>query len=323
MINTSLMKKERRLFLTQMSFMAAIAALNKPLASAASIGKYVNTFHSGEHAVTVYHTNDLHGNIDAVYNNMGGFNQIKTLLEKQETHGLLLDAGDFLNGSHAPSRQREVIYTMNAMGYHAAAIGNHELAQGQDHLAKLAPLMQFTLVNCNYRFDNPLSKVVKPYLVINSGKFKIGITGVGHLLPGIIYKDAIQSANDVAKLLKEKENCDLVICLSHLGYKGNDEKPDNQRLARESENIDLIISGHNRKLLRGPAIVLNKLKQEVVISQTAWDGLMMGRTIFSFESGKQKYNIKARHFIPGQPYDQTSAESFSRLRLMEKQPMPA
>jgi 5'-nucleotidase len=313
------MKKDRRLFLNQISLMAGVAALSKPMASVASISKRINTLNSTNNSVTIYHTNDLHGNLAPGINNMGGLYQIEALLKNQETSGLLLDAGDFLNSSHSLQQQKQVIYTMNNMGYHAAAIGDKELSLGRDKLAALIPMMQFSLVNCNYEFDAGLAKLIKPYIIINSGKFKAGITGVGHQVNGVKYNDAIQSANTMAAWLKEKQNCDLVICLSHLGYLETGDRPDNQKLAKQSEHIDMIISGHNYKLLRGPAVILNKLKKEVIISHAAWDGLMVGRSVFSFENGKNRCGFKAKHFITGQPYSQTFADSYSGLRSMEKQ----
>jgi len=317
------MNNHRRLFFSQLSLIAGAAALSKPINSMATISKHINTLYTGKKDVTIYHTNDLHGNIDVVYNKMGGLKQIKTLLSNQETNGLLLDGGGFLDRSNSVTRQREVIHAMNAMGYHAAAIGNHELAFGQDHLATLVPLMQFTLVNCNYQFNNELSKVVKPYIIINSGQYKIGVTGVGHQVAGVFYNDAIQCANRTAKLLKEDKHCDIVICLSHLGYQQENGEPDNKTLAEESEHIDMIISGHNRELMSGQLIMRNKNKHEIIISQAAWNGLMIGKTVFSFDNGKQKLNIDARYLMPGQPCGQKFATSFEGLRLIKEQSVSA
>jgi len=313
------MDKERRLFLNQMSLMTGMAVLSRPMASVASISKGINTLYSTGRDVTIYHTNDLHGNLEPIIDNMGGLNQVKTLLEKQDTNGLLLDAGDFLNGRHTMAMQKRVISSMNNIGYHAAAIGDHELAQGQDHLAALIPLMQFTLLNCNYEFDGALSKLVKPYVIINSGRLKIGITGVGHRINGVQYNDPIKSANIIAVVLKEKEKCDLVVCISHLGYKRPGDQPDNKSLAKQSEQIDMIVSGHGRHFFSDPVIVTNKRKQEVLIAHTAWDGLMMGKTIFSFGNGRQKSSMKSNYLVTGQPYGQKFAASFSKLRSVEKQ----
>ncbi len=299
--------------------MAGMAAFSKPMASAAAIGRGVNTLYSAGHDVTIYSTNDLHGNITPIINNMGGINQVKTLLKNQDTNGLLLDAGDFLNGKQSIAMQKQVISAMNSMGYHAAAIGDHELAQGQDHLAALIPSMHFALVNCNYEFDGALSKSVKPYVIINSGKYKIGITGVGHRISGIKYNDPSKSANKIATVLKEKEKCDLVVCLSHLGYKLPGDQPDNKLLAKQSELIDMIIGGHGRHLFSYPVILRNKHKHEVIITHAAWDGLMIGKTVFSFVNGGQKSAIKSNYLVPGQPYGQKYAASFCKLRSAEKQ----
>ncbi|WP_295675951.1 metallophosphoesterase, partial [uncultured Mucilaginibacter sp.] len=289
------MNKERRLFINQLSVVSALAALSKPATTLANVSKNINSLHSLRNEVTVYHTCDLHGNLTPSNGQLGGLVNIQKVLNNQDTGGLLLDGGDFLSHSKSGSNQLKVIDTMNKMGYHAAAIGNEELAIGQDRLASLVPLMNFSLVNCNYSLERNLSKLVKPYITINAGKFKVGITGVGQKLKGVAYADAIESANSTAKILKENENCDLVICLSHLGYNQPGDQPDDQKLAQRSSQIDMIISGHNRFLVRGTIIKMNKLKHEVLISPAAYDGLMIGKTIFSFENGKQKSNIKSKN----------------------------
>jgi len=289
------------------------------MTSVAAVSKKINSIQSKRNSITIYHTNDLHGNFAPVAGNLGGLNQVKTLLKKQDISGLLFDAGDFLNGAHNVTQQKETVYAMNKMGYLAATVGNHELSHGQDALAALIPSMQFNLVNCNYQFDNALNSLIKPYIIIRSGNYKIGITGVGHQLKGVKYNDAIACANNTATLLKEKEKCDLVIVLSHLGYSQKGDLPDNQKLAQSSENIDLIISGHNRKLLPGAVICLNKFKKEVIVSQAAWDGLMMGRVVFGFRNGNEKSDFRAKNLIAGQAYGQTDAAGFAELRSIQKQ----
>ena len=312
------MNNQRRVFLGQMSLIAGISALSRPLNSMAAISKHLNTLYTAKTDVTIYHTNDLHGNINSEYNNAGGLKQIRNMLCNQETNGLLLDGGDFLHKSNSIAQQKEVIHMMNTMGYHAAAVGEHELVFGQEHLAALVPYMNFALVNCNYNFNDELAKLIKPYVIINSGQYKIGITGVGHQVAGVTYNDAIHCANKTAKQLKEDEHCDIVICFSHLGYRQEGGKPDDSRLARESEHIDMIISGRNRELISGQLIMQNKNKHEVIISQAAWNGLMIGKIVFGFGNGKQKFNIDSRYMVPGQPYGQKFATSYANLCLMEQ-----
>lgn len=308
------MKNNRRSFLSHVSFMAGVAAFSKPLVSAASISKHLNTLHASGHSVTIFYTNDLHGKQDALQH-------INHTVDAQETSGLLLDAGDFLGEAATVADHQNMIQIMNAAGYHAATLGNHELALGQDKLAELAAQMNFKLVNCNYELEPALSRFVAPYVIMRSGDYRIGITGVGHQVKGVKYKDAIASANQTAAMLKNDEQCDMVICLSHLGFKQKGNTPDNLKLARESENIDMIISGHNRKLLKGPMVVFNKNRHEVIVGQSAWDGLMMGRTILSFNSDNQKNYLRAKHLIPGEPAEKSYEQSFANLRLIEKDRM--
>jgi 5'-nucleotidase len=312
------MNNDRRTFINQLSFVTALAALSKPMGSLAIASKKINTISSSGREVAVYHTNDLHGNIQPVFGGTGGLDQIQTLLKKQETNGLLLDAGGFLNMAKSSSSQKMMIQTMNKMGYHAAAIGDDELALGQDHLASLARHMQFSLVNCNYGFDGELKKRVKPYIIIKTGKFKTGVTGVGHKVDGVKYNDAIQSAIAAASHLKQMEKCDLVICLSHLGYEQTGDQPDDQKLAKQSEHIDMIISGHNCKLSMDPVVLRNRLKHEVIIGGGAFNGLMLGKAIFNFENSGLKHNLTVKNLIAGQRFGENFVSSFAELKANEK-----
>src|ERR1700761_2758630 len=250
------MNKQRRLFIGQVALMAGATALSKPMEAAASASQHINTLYSGDREISIYHTNDLQGNFDPVIGGMGGIKQLKKMLKAQETRGLLLDAGGFLNGSANSAQHKEVIGDMNSIGYHVAGIGANELAQGQDALGSLIPLMQFSLVNCNYDFDASLAQSVKQYVIIKSGKFRVGVTGIGPKIAGVRYHDAIAEANSVAHFLKNTEKCNLVVCLSRLPHATKDDQPDNTKLAKQSENIDMIVSSHGTKLLSGTGVLL-------------------------------------------------------------------
>ncbi|WP_295671375.1 hypothetical protein [uncultured Mucilaginibacter sp.] len=293
------MNKPRRLFLNQLSVIAGVAALNKPVSALASVAKTVGTLGVSGNAVTVYHTNDMNGHIGAVYKNLGGMRQIKTALKNQSTRGLLLDAGNFMSTSTDRTQRREVIGLMNSMGYHCAALGENELKAGQDKLVNLIPYMQFSLLNCNLKFDNELANLVKPYAIIYNGNLKIGITAVCRQLKGIRYNDALESANRVARLLKETENCNMVICLSHLGHIKGSDLSENQKLAEQSVHIDMVIAGNEPKLMLNAHILRNKVKHEVIFAQTASDGLLFGRTIISFDDAKMKNGTTTNHFMAG------------------------
>lgn len=311
------MNKQRRLFLTQLSAIAGVAAINKPLNSVAAVSKHINTIHSSAHAVTIYHTNNLQGKMDAAYRQMGGIDQVRSLISDQDISGLMFDAGDFLNNGAESHLHKNMIRVMNGMGYHVATPGKNELEKGQGYLATLVPLMKFTLVNCNYIFDRSLSNLIKPYTVINTGKFRVGITGVGQPLNDVIYNDAVTCANETARFLRETENCDLVVCLTNLDNNQRGISIDSKTFAKLSENIDLIVASDNGKLTKGPRIAHNAAKTEVLLAQTGRYGLMAGKAEFTFSDEKQRSGIKALYFIPGQSPHKTFYQSLALLRFKE------
>lgn len=310
------MNKPRRAFLSQLTIIAGAAALTRPFNAVATVAKSVNSLHVSQSALAVYHTNDLNGHINPVYKSMGGLGHIRSVLKSQETGGLLFDAGNFTGKSNKLENHREVIGMMNSIGYHAAAVGQNELSMGQETLISLIPLMQFSLVNCNLQFDNKLAGMIKPYVIIRSGNFKIGITAVCHKVEGVKYNDAGASAAKAARLLKLDEKCNLVICLAQLG------EGDNQKFAEQSEHIDMVIGGNDPKFCSNTQIFRNRLKHEIVLAQTGKNGLLFGRTIFNFDIEKNKNGVKAKHFVPGVPDDRQSyATAFSALRLAKDLPV--
>jgi len=293
------MDKARRLFINRMMVLTGALAVTDPFKTFASGNRYINIQAATGRETTVYYTNDLHGNINAVYKGLGGLNHVKTILDGERPRGLIVDAGGFMTGSKNPAEQIKVIRLMNAAGYCAAGLSSLELAGGPGNLAALASLMKFSLINCNHRFDSQLAKLVKPYIIRQQGAIKVGITAVCQPLKGMHYMDAVESANKTAQMLKEEKKCDLVICLSHLGDKQVGAGPGNLELAAQSRHIDMIIGGDNDKL-RGNALVLgNKMQHEVILTAAGWNGLMMGRTTICFNEMNRKAGVTCEHFIPG------------------------
>ena len=92
----------------------------------------------------------------------------------------------------------------------------------------------------------------------------------------------------MSKILKEDEQCDLVICLSHLGYyyKKNPDNISDLLLARQTKDIDLIIGGHTHTFLLKPTIEKNSVGKNVLVNQVGAYGLYLGKIDFYFESGK-------------------------------------
>lgn len=259
--------------------------------------------------LTVLHTNDVHSRIDPFPSNdpkwpgMGGVARRAALIEqirKQENNVLLLDAGDIVQGTpYFNMFGGEVEFkAMSRMGYDAATLGNHDFDNGIDGLLSGMQHMNFPFLNANYSFDGTaLENKIPESRIFKKGNLKIGVFGVGIELSGLVdrknfgdirYNDPIATANRVARKLKHEDKCDLIICLSHLGYKYNDSKVSDVTLASQSEYIDLIIGGHTHTFLDRPERRLNKQSKEVLIAQVGWAGIKLGRVDFYFDVNQTK-----------------------------------
>lgn len=259
--------------------------------------------------ITILHTNDWHSRIEpfpmdgSSNQGLGGAAARVALIEtirKAEKHVLLLDAGDIFQGTpYFNFFDGELEYKlMSRMGYDAATLGNHDFDNGIQGIIKQLPNATFQFVNCNYDVRNtPLAPHIKPYKIFNKGGIKIGVLGVGIELKGlvpdalygnIIYNDPLSNANRVAAHLKNEEKCDLIICLSHLGYKYGGNKISDVKLAEQSQHIDLIIGGHTHTFLSQPDIIKNKDGKEVMVNQVGWAGINLGKIQYSFEPQQNK-----------------------------------
>lgn len=264
--------------------------------------------------LTILHTNDWHSRIEP-FPEDGGRNSGQggvvrrarkvAQLRQENTNVLLLDSGDIFQGTpYFNLYEGELEFKlMSEMGYDAATIGNHDFDAGIEKLAQqIEHHANFSFINCNYDFRNtPLNGKVLPHKTFRRGELKIGILGVGIELDGLVpasligetqYEDPIAIANKTAKYLKEEEDCDLVICLSHLGYRYREEKVSDMILAAQSRNIDVILGGHTHTFLDEPTIVKNRNDQGVLVNQVGWAGILLGRIDIEFEkrSGKRCFS---------------------------------
>ena len=251
--------------------------------------------------LTILHTNDMHSHIHPFTSGrnkgLGGMAQRAALIKqirKQEEHVLLLDAGDIFQGTpyfNVYGGELE-FKLMSEMKYDAVTLGNHDFDNGLEGLKKQLPHANFPFLIANYDFsDTILKNTFKPYKVFRKGDLKIGVFGIGIELDGLVpkklyqntvYQDPISTANHYANILKQKERCDLVICLSHLGFKYKGEKISDMTFAGQTRDIDLIIGGHTHTFLKKPVKQLNLDKKEVLINQVGWAGINIGKIDYHF-----------------------------------------
>jgi 5'-nucleotidase len=189
---------------------------------------------------------------------------------------------------------------MSILNYDLATMGNHDFDNGIDGFYAQLPHAKFDFVTANYDFKNTiLNEIVKPYKIFNKGGMKIGVFGLGIELQGLVdkkmyketvYSDPIETAEELTRILKQEEKCDLVICLSHLGYnyKNEPEKISDLNLAKKTKDIDLIIGGHTHTFLDKPTIVMNKIGEQTLVNQVGCYGINLGRIDFYFDYNKKK-----------------------------------
>ncbi len=272
--------------------------------------------------LTILHTNDVHSRLEAFpmdgsrNQGLGGVAARAELIKQirsEEEHVLLLDAGDIFQGTPFFNvyKGEPEMRAMAAMNYDAVTMGNHDFDAGLENFATKLQLANFPVLLCNYDFtDTPMEGKYQPYKIIKKGKLKIGITGVGIEMKGLVpdnlagntkYLDPIVSINRVAADLKKNKGCDMVICLSHLGYK---YKEDEARvsdivLAKETEHVDLIIGGHTHTFLDEPTLLKNKLGSDVLVNQVGWAGIVLGRLDFEFSKMKNNKLSKSHTVVVG------------------------
>ncbi len=251
----------------------------------------------------IFHTNDTHSCIepneahhpDTAQANKAGFVRRVTFLKemrKQHPDMLLFDSGDFSQGSpyYNMFKGDVEIKLMNEMGYDAGTIGNHEFDYGLDNMARLFQIAKFPIVCANYSVEGTvLEGIVKPYVILHRNGLKIGVFGLGPKMEGLVqqknyeglvYKDPVKCANEVADLLKNREHCDVVICLSHLGWKGTDS---DEVLIPATRNIDIVLGGHSHSYFEAPVYYKNLDGVEVPLQQMGKNARFVGRMVLKFQ----------------------------------------
>lgn len=257
--------------------------------------------------LVILHTNDTHSCImplnpnlaDTALAGRGGFLRRIALIEDEraKTPGLLLiDSGDFSQGSpYYNFYKGEVeVELMNRMGYDVATIGNHEFDFGLENMARIFRMAKFPIVCANYDFTGTsVEGLVKPYTIIKRSGLKIGLFGLSPQPRGLVdttkfvgvkYLDPVETAERMAALLKTKKKCDVVICVSHLGWE-NEELTD-QMLVPATRDIDIVLGGHSHTYMKTLQYVKNVDGKDVPVDQNGKHGIWIGRIVLDLEKGR-------------------------------------
>lgn len=252
----------------------------------------------------ILHTNDTHSCVlplnpnlaDTMLAGRGGFLRRAAMIDqmrKEDKDLLLLDSGDFSQGSPYYTMFKGDVETelMNIMGYDAATIGNHEFDFGLENMARIFRKAKFPIVCANYDFTGTVVEgLVKPYVIIKRKGVRIGIFGLSPKLDGLVmastcagvrYSDPIKTANAVADKLKNEEKCDVVICLSHLGW--DESGLNDMEMMAKTRNIDLVLGGHSHSYFKTLNHVRNLDGKDVPNDQNGKHGIFVGKITLSLE----------------------------------------
>lgn len=253
--------------------------------------------------LVILHTNDTHSQVEPTEKSasktadMGGYARRMGVIQKirsEEQQVLLVDAGDYSQGTPYFNfyNGRIEIDAMNRMKYDAGTLGNHEFDNGIDTLAVVLKNARFPLLSANYNVDKTaLNGMIKPYLVLERGGLRIGIMALNvnpeslifeKNYKGMKYEDPIEKANEISSLLKKKEKCDVIICLSHLGADTTKMEVNDFEIAHKTRYIDVIIGGHSHSMITNTT-EKNAAGKLVVIAQMAKSGLYLGRVDLELE----------------------------------------
>jgi len=253
--------------------------------------------------LVILHTNDTHSQVEPTdksslkTSDMGGYARrmgVISRIREQEKNVLLVDAGDYSQGTPYFNflHGRIEIDAMNRMKYDAGTPGNHEFDNGIDTLAVVLKNASFPMISSNYNLEKTnLFHVIKPYIVLVKAGLRIGIMALDvnpeslifeKNYKGIVYQDPIEKANEVSTLLKKKEKCDVIICLSHLGGDSTKNEVNDFEIAHKTRFVDVIIGGHSHSMITDVE-VKNAAGKKVVIAQMGKSGMYLGRVDLELE----------------------------------------
>ena len=267
----------------------------------------------GQQKLVILHTNDTHSAIMPLSRNLGdtllagrgGYLRRMELVrrEREAEPGLLLfDSGDFSQGSpyYTLFKGDVEVGLMNMMRYDAATLGNHEFDFGLDNLARLLRKARFPVVCANYDFSGtPLEGLVKPYVVIEREGLRVGVFGLSPRLDGlvakenyggVVYNDPVEAARKAVKALRSGERCDVVVCLSHLGWAHAQPDIDDSTMIAGTRGIDLVLGGHSHSYFEKLEHVRDADGRSVPVDQNGKHGVFVGKMEMSLKvEGKHEH----------------------------------
>ncbi len=251
--------------------------------------------------LTIMHTNDVHGHHEPQRNGDGGAARQATVVNQiraEVDNHLLLDGGDRFTGTlfHVQYRGQDSVQIMNAIGYDAMALGNHEFDDGSEVLAAFVKGLNFPALSANTDFseDPLLAGLIEPSVILEVGGEQIGIIGLTTPETAILAKpsehlvfhyDLINITQEQVDILTA-EGVDKIILLTHIGYGADLE------VAQGVSGVDVVVGGHTNTFLSNtysgalgeyPTVVESASGEPVLVVQASTKTVYLGRLDVEFD----------------------------------------
>ena len=254
--------------------------------------------------LTILHTNDTHSCIYPLNKNLadtalagrGGYLRRLTMIKEERIKNpdlLLLDSGDFSQGSpyYTYYKGDVEVELMNKMKYDASTIGNHEFDFGLENMARIFKKAKFPILCSNYDFTGtPVEGLTKRWTIIRRNGMKIGLFALDPEMEGLVdqnkfvgvkYLDPVKVANEMGDFLKNKKHCDIVICISHMGW--DSMVMNDQTIISQSRNIDLFLGGHSHTYMKQIEYHKNIDGKLIPDDQNGKHGIYVGKITINME----------------------------------------
>lgn len=245
--------------------------------------------------LVIFHTNDMHARVQA--SDDGGQSiglaemaaAVKAV-KAQNPATLWLDAGDTFHGMPmiTISKGENMVLLMNEAGFDAMTAGNHDFNYSSAQLEKLAKQLKFPLLDANVVRKSNHKNIFKAYKIFKLNGIKVGVFGLStpdtafatnpSNVATIDFLNPIEVSKEMIKILRPK--CDVLIAITHLGVDASSSYT-SERIARETEGIDLIVDGHSHTALAEGLRV-----NDTLIVQTGWHEYKLGKATIEVENHK-------------------------------------
>jgi len=325
----------------RLGIFAACAALAAAVLFAGCASTVVNN-DGKTYELVVLHTNDTHGAVLATKDGTGGFASQAAFIKQvraQYQDVIVLHAGDVNTGSALSNmfNAEPDIMSLNAIGYDAVTLGNHEFDGPLSKLQKQISLSKFPWISANIKQGN--GYFVKPYIIKKYGGFRVAVIGlttrrtltIASPDKSLTFTDEIETAKQMVNLVRTKEHADIVIVCGHLGdVPETDEQETSVKLAENVPGIDLIVDGHSHSYFAEPKVV----NGTPIVTANVY-GKYVGEGVMTIQNGKKTgftwkpVEITTKAFEPDpdvtkllEPYVQKADASLKDVVLTTTAPFP-